>query len=183
MLFRSDQIVALCTGWASAVDGIELTFSVLEPVLAVLFGMIDSSHWRTHIIPNKWKLLEHFTSVPDDFKPLKRCLDNPELINAISELENPVAMVLWLAILWSKYKELIPEVRLQLETVTTDVAQSSRKADLDVYLSTMDSELGKAEESLTKYTVWSIDPTAVALRTRIDNLRQARASLLALTRS
>jgi len=112
--------------------------------------MINSSHWRAHIVVEKWKLLEYFTSVPDDSQPLKRCIDNLELMEAIKKVANPAAMVFGLAILWLKYKELIPEVREQLETVTKEVAQD-RRTDLDMYLSVMDSELRKAEDALTQF--------------------------------
>ena len=179
-IMEADQMRGLCVDWASAVDGIEHTYDVQKATLSVLFGMINSSHWRPYIVQNKWKLLEYFTSVPDDSQPLRRCLDNPELTTAISEVGNPAAMVLWLAILWLKYKELIPEVREQLETVTKEVAQGSRRTDLDMYLSVMDSELGKATDALTQHNTWSTDPAAVALRTKIDNLQQARVALLTL---
>ena len=59
-----DQLRLLCADWASAVDGIELTYNAQKATLTVLLGMINSPHWRPHIIPNKWKLLEYFTSVP-----------------------------------------------------------------------------------------------------------------------
>jgi len=80
-------------------------------------------------------------------------------------VENPAAMVLWLVILWLKYKELIPQVQEQLETVMKEVAQGRRRADLDMYLSVMDSELRRAEDALTQYNTWSTDPAALALRT------------------
>jgi len=48
------------------------------------------------------KLLEYLTPVADDFQPLKRCLDNPELMDAIRNVANPDVVVLWLAILWFK---------------------------------------------------------------------------------
>jgi len=181
-IMEPDQMRSLCVDWASAVDGIEHTYDVQRATLAVLFGMINSSHWRPHIVVEKWKLLEYFTSVPDDSQPLRRCIDNPELMEAIKNVDNPAAMVLWLAILWLKHKELIPEVREQLETVTKEVAQGRRRTDLDMYLSVMDSELRKAEDALTQYNTWSTDPAAIALRTKIDNLQQARASLVALKR-
>ena len=181
-IMESDQMEALCADWASAVDGIEHTYNVQKATLAVLFNMINSSHWRPHIVPNKWKLLDYFTSVPDDSQPLRRCLDNPELTIAISEVKSPAAMVLWLAILWLKYKELIPEVQAQVESFTKEVAQDSRRTDLDVYLSVMDSELKKAEDALTRHNAWSTDPAAVLLRTKIDNLQQARGALLTLKR-
>ena len=120
-------------------------------------------------------------SVPDNSQPLRRCVDNPELMDAIKNVANPVAMVLWLAILWLKY-ELIPQVQEQLEAVTKEVAQGRRRTDLDMYLSVMDSELRKAEDALTQYNTWSTDPAAIALRTKIDNLQQARVSLVALKR-
>ena len=181
-IMEENQMVALCTDWASAVDGIEHTYDVQKATLTVLFGMINSSHWRPHIVSSKWKLLEYFTSVPEDSQPLRRCLGNPELTPAISQVENQVAMVLWLAILWLKYKELIPEVREQLETVTKEVALSDRRPDLDMYLSVMDSESRKAEDALTQLGEWSTDPAAVALRAKINNLLQARDALLTLKR-
>jgi len=73
--------------------------------------------------------LEYFASVPDDSQP-RRCIDNPELTGASKNVVNPAVMVLWLVILWLKYKELIPEVWEQLETVTKEVTQG-RRADLD----------------------------------------------------
>ena len=179
-IMEPDQMKSLCVDWASAVDGIEHTFDVQKATLAVLFGMIDSPHWRPHIAPEKWKLLEYFTSVPDDSQPLRRCVDNSELMDAIRTVENPAAMVLWLAILWLKYKELTPQVREQLEVVTKEVAQSRRKTDLDMYLSVMGSELKKAEDALSQYNTWSTDPAAIALRTKIDNIQQANAALVAL---
>ncbi|KAF9784001.1 hypothetical protein BJ322DRAFT_1068077 [Thelephora terrestris] len=174
-----DQMRSLCLDWASVVDSIDHTHDVQKAILAVLLGMINSPHWRPHILAEKWKLLEYFTSIPDDSQPLKRCLDNPELIDAISKVDNPVAIVLWLSILWLKHNELIPEVREQLEAVTKDVAQR-RRSDVDMYLSVMDSEVKKAKEGLDKHHAWSTDPAAMALRTKVDNIQQAKVSLAAL---
>jgi len=179
-IMEPDQMGSLCVDWASAVDGIELTKDVQKAALTVFFGMINSSHWRPHVVREKWRLLEHFPSVPDDSLPLRRCIDNPELTDTIVKMENPAAMILWLAILWLKYKELTPQVLEQLETITKEVAQGERKTDLDVYLSVMDSYLRQAEDALMQYDMWSTDPAAIALRTKIDNLQQARTSLVAL---
>ena len=76
-IMEPDQMRSLCVDWASAIDGIEHTCDVQKATLAVLFGMVNSSHWRPHIVTEKWKLLEYFTSVPDDSQPLRRCIDNP----------------------------------------------------------------------------------------------------------
>jgi hypothetical protein len=176
-IMGSDQMKSLCKDWASAIDEIgPKAYHVQKVALTAFFDMINSPHWRPHIVPDKWRLLEHFTSAPDGCLPLKRCLDNEELIGAISKVENNHAVVLWLAILWLKYKELSPEVRSQLKTATKD----AQKWDFDRYLSLIETELGTAEHALTGFTTWSIDPTATALKMKIDSLREAKDSLLAL---
>ena len=43
--------------------------------------------------------------------------------------------------------------------------------DLDMDLLVMDSELKKAEDILTQYNTWSVDPVAIALRMGIGNLQ------------
>jgi len=190
-IMEPDQMRSFCVDWASAVDCIEHSYDVKRAALVVLFGMINSPHWRPHIVAGSWKLLEYSTSVPDDSQtkewcvpydpqPLRRCVDNPELIETIGAVESPEAMGLWLKILWLKYRELIPQVREQLEAVTKEFAQGTRKTDLDACLSVMDSELRKAEDALAQYDSRSTDPAAIALRTEIDNLQQARVALVAL---
>ena len=69
-----------------------------------------------------------------------------------------------------------------MEMVTKEVAQGRRRTDLYMYLSVMDQELRKARDALIQYNTWSTDPAAIALRTKIDNLQQARVSLVALKR-
>jgi len=180
-IMEPDQMRSLCVNWASAVDGIEHTHDVQKATVTVLLGMINSPYWRPYIVTEKWRLLEYFASVPDDSLPLKRCIDNPDLMGEIKRTENPTAMVLWPAILWLKYKELIPEVREQLETATKEAGRG-RRTDQDMYLSVMDSELRRAEDVLNQYDAWSTDPAAIALRTKIDNLQQARGSLISIKR-
>ena len=172
-----DEMSILCEDWASAVDDVGTTSThVQNAALVVLFGMMNSRHWRPHIAREKWKLLEYFASVPDDSEPLKRCLENSELVHAISKVDNPDATILWSAILWLKYKDLTTEVRKQLEEATKVASRSN----VDMYLRVMDSEWHEADDALTKYTTWSTDPIAIRLRAKIDDLRDARKCLVAL---
>ena len=181
-IMKPDQMRSLCADWASTVDVIEPTSDVQKATLAVLFGMVNSPHWRSHIVADKWNLLEYFPSVPGNSQPLRRCLDNPELIDAIRDVSNPAAMTLWMKILWLKYNELVPEVQKQLETVTKEIAQGRRRADLEMYQSAIESELATAENALTQYTTWSTDSVAVALRKKIDNLQHAKHALVSFKR-
>ena len=139
--------------------------------------MINSSHWRRHVVAEKWKLLEYFGSVPGESRPSRRCTDNPYLMDAIRDVGNPVAPSLWLEILWLKYGELIPQVRVKLEEFTKEIGQGRRRTDLGKYPSKLDSELGEVERALMQYNTWSADPAAVALRTKIENLQEARSTL------
>jgi len=181
-IMAPDQMRSLCADWASTVDAIEHSPDVQKATLMALLWMINSPRWHSHIVADKWELLEYFPSLPDDSQPLKRCLDNPKLIDEIRDVRNPAAMTLWMKILWMKYKELAPGVQKQLERVTKDVAQGRRRGDLETYQSAIEAELMKAENALTQYNTWSTEPTAIALRTKIENLQSAKFVLVSLKR-
>ena len=179
-IMTPDEMKILCADWASAVDEVGHSApAVQKAALAVLLEMMNSPHWRPHIVPEKWRLLEYFTSVvPDDSQALKRCLDNAELVQDISNMGNQDAMSLWSAILWLKYSELKPEVQRQLEGVT----KGAQRWDFERYLSVIEAEANKAEDELTEFNTWAISPEAAVLRTKIDNLKLAKDSLMALRR-
>ena len=169
-----DQMRSLCIDWASSVDGIEHTYDVQKATLSILFGMINLPYWCPHI---KFGILHRG---PRQLSTAEKV--HPELMEAIKNISNLAMMVLCLAIVWLKYKELIPQVQEQLEMVTKEVAQGRRRLDLDMYLLVMDQELRKAEDVLAQYNTWSTDPVAITLQTKINNLQQARVSSVSLNR-
>ena len=177
-IMEPDQMKSFCVDWASTVDCFRFTDDVKEAALMVLLGMINSPHWRPHIVTEKWKLLEHSTSVPDDSQPLRRCIDNPDLIGAIKDMDNPAVLSLWLKILWLKEKELIPEVRGKLEAITREDPHGKERADLERALESMQAELREAEEALSRYDTRSTDPDAVALRKTILDLGMGVSTLI-----
>lgn len=178
------QMKNFYTGWTSVVDAVEHTHDVQVAALTVFLGMINSDCWHPHIVVEQWKLLEYLTLVPDDLQPLRRCINNPELMDVIRSVENPATAVFWLTTLWLKYGELVPQVQKQLETVTEELAQGERKADLNKCLETMDSELGRVEGVLVQLEKTNDKMTehdtklATALRTEIKRLKKAKIPLL-----
>lgn len=62
---------------------------------------------------------------------------------------DPVAVTVWLAILWYKYEGLFPEVRERLEEVTKEVAQSGEMV-IDACLSVMSSELERVNDAFMR---------------------------------
>ena len=75
-----------------------------------------------------------------------------------------------------KYRELTLEVQMQLKEYT----KAAPRGDRDRYLRVMDAEWSEAEDALTKYTTWSTEPKSVALKTKLDSLRDARDFLIDL---
>ena len=51
-----------------------------------------------------------------------------------------------------------------------------------MYLLVIDSELRRAEDTLSQYNMWSTGLAALAMRTKINNLQQARVLLVTLKR-
>ena len=172
-IMEPEQMGRLCADWASVVDSLVETDRVKKFALMVLFGMMNSPHWRPHIVGEKWKLLEWSTSVPDDFEPLKRCIDNPEVTDVILQVGDADGVAAWLKILWLRYGKLVPEVQEKLEAASKKIAQTRRSA-LDVYLSAVDSELRKAKDASEE------DDTDSTTGAKIVNLRQAKDALLAI---
>jgi len=177
-IMKPDQAKNWYGNWNSIVHGVEHTQDTQKAILSVLLEMINSPHWRPHVAPEDWELLKYLSSVPDDFRPLRKCIDNPELIGVIRDTENQTPTLHWLPILWLKHQELDSRVREGLETFTGEIAQGGKRMVLNTCLSTMDSELEKAERALMQYTACPDDPAAVALRTKIETLQQAKVSLL-----
>jgi len=173
------EMEGLCVGWASAVDEFWGTDGVREAALAVLLDMINSSQWRPHVVPDKWKLLEQFDSVPDNSQPLTRCLKNPDLVDAVSTVGNPEPMVLWLKILLLKYNRLDRAVQGRLEASM----RGNQRKRVDEYLSVMQLELRGAEEESSKYGTWSTDSKATALEEKIESHEAAIGFLESVKKS
>ena len=168
-VMNDSEMERLCVDWASVVDGVWGTDDVLGPALTVFLHMINSSHWRSHVVPEKWELLAHLDSVPDDSQLLARCLQNPGLVDAITTVGNPDVAVPWLKFLFLQYDQLDPKVRDRLEASV----KGAQRINADNYLSMIQSELDEAEKELLGYNTWATAPEAVALMRKIDSHKAA----------
>jgi hypothetical protein len=135
------------------------------------------------VVAEMRKLLEYFYSVPDDFQPL-RYIDDPEPMDANTNVASPAAIFLWLGILWLKYRELIPQVRNSWRLLRRrSLKVAERQASVCVIShSVVGSGLGKAEAALEQDNTRSTHPAAIALGTRVNNFQQAMVSLVILRR-
>ena len=136
-------------------DCVERIPAVKTAALTVLLEMINSPSWRPHIVVEKLGLLEDLKSVPDDFQPLRSCINNPDLVDAIKGVGHPTAIVYWVTILWLKYGVLDSGVRDQLEAVTKEIARNERGRHFNASQSRVGgwradtaSEFGKAKDAV-----------------------------------
>ena len=172
-IMTPDETKRFCMDWASAVDEVGVTrHDTRAPALIVLFDMINSSHWRPYIVADKWKLLEYFTSDLDNSPSFRRCLGNPEVVDAILRGDR-AAMVLWSKISLLRYKDLTDEVLRRFGVAM----EKATGRELEVYMSAIDSELTNAEVELTRYKTLSTEERAVTLRREIDGHREAKVFL------
>ena len=184
---NSKQMKSFCMGWASAVDSVEQTTAVKIATLTVLLEMINSPHWYPHVPPEKFGLLEDIGLIPDDSQPLQNCINNPDLMGAIRDAENPIAIVYWVAILWPKYTELKLEVQEQLKTTTKEIVHNEQTPGFDAYRSPiskclldMNSELKKVKDKLRQYPAWPSNPTTASLNRKAEGLGLAIRTLGAI---
>ena len=162
-IMNDNEMKGLCTDWASAVDEVWGADGAGEPALTVLLFMINSPHWRPHVVRDKWKLLDHPALLPDS-QAFGRCLENPDAVDAILKVANPDTVLLWSKLLWLKYEMLTPAVREKLEASARD----ADRENVGLHLSVIEGELEVAERELVEYGQWSDDSKADALRAKIQ---------------
>ena len=66
-IMNDNEMKGLCTNWASAVDEVWGADGAREPVLTVLLVMINSPHWRPHVVRDKlncWTTPPCFRTTP-----------------------------------------------------------------------------------------------------------------------
>ena len=144
-LVEPDEMKRTCVGWASTVNevlGSEATRGVAwratwDAALTVLLNMINSFDWRYYVPQDQWKLLGDLDLSPNYSPPLRRCLENKELVDSLSRMENPEPITLWSNILLLNYNQLNRGVRDQLAASMRDV----QRERIDDYLSMVESKL------------------------------------------
>jgi len=180
--FPEVEAQALVTGWAHsaklAVDT-KVHEELRQMTLATLMSLLDSPFWRKFIPPERWDFLRHIGTLDDPKLPYSfyRCLRNTEVIPFLKRVVNQEAFLTWLVILWTKYPDLPPEVKTQLEAETIEVATGERRSNIPVYISIMDEEMGRIGKKAKGYYAWSFDQEAVELRARQSSLREAYRKL------
>jgi hypothetical protein len=91
----------------------------------------------------------------------------------LKQVVNQEAYLTWLVILWTKYPDVSPEVKIQLEDETIEIRKESSGRNIPVYVSVMEEEIGRIGQKVKSHYAWSFDQEVVELRARQSNLRAA----------
>ena len=176
--FPEAEARALITGWAHsaklAVDT-RVHEELRQITLTTLMSLLDSQFWREFIPPERWDFLRHVGDLDDPKLPRSfyRCLGNTAVIPHLKQVVNQEAFLTWLVILWTKYPDVSPEVKIQLEDETVDIAKGPRRSNIPVYVSIMEEEMERVRRKAKSHYAWSFDQEVVELRARQNNLREA----------
>ena len=180
--FPVDDARALVAGWAHsaklAVDT-KVHEELRQMTLTTLMSLLDSPFWREFIPPERWDFLRHVGTLDDPELPSSfyRCLGNTTVIPYLKQVVNQEAFLTWLVILWTKYPDVSPAVKAQLEAETLEVAEGPRRGNIPIYISIMDEEMERIRQKAKGHYAWSFDQEAVELRARQNSLSEAYQKL------
>ena len=106
-------------------------------------------------------------------------------MDAIRDVDNPMAVMHWVEFLWLKYGELDPGVLAQLKAITTEIAWNERggehfdvsRSRVGMWRESTASESRKAKDELKQYPMGSSDMVATALEEKVKGLQLAIGAL------
>jgi len=186
VLHSPDQVLALVTGWSSAVIVAlkrKPTDSLKKSAATTLFSLVDSPSWRKYIPAERLTILELASVIGDELPdPFHRCLQNPTVLPYLVE-ENRGMSILWVLIQWMNFSSLSNDVRAELEAATAEAWARGRRGDPAAFVSTMDKEIAHVEGEIQTYDPWSFEARVVKLRGRLEDLQGARKKLVKLKKS
>ena len=185
--FTMDQVNSFISGWSSSAhetmekeNGRFLT----ESLFGMLMGLLDSPFWREHIPQDRWCILTLLGGMTEERIPpsFYRCVKNPTIVPYLKQVDPHGVNVLaqWAAILWAKYPDLSQGVRSQVENETRNMASGqSSKDNLSSYLTIVEGQIQLLRDRIKSHA-WSFGEDVAELRKRLDSLRAARGTLIAI---
>ena len=176
--FSEDEAKDLVNGWAHsakiAVDT-KVHEELAQMALTTLMSLLNSPFWRKFIPPERWDFLKFVGTLDDPKLPRSfySCLRNKEIVPHLGQVVNKEALLTWLVILWTKYPDISPVVKTQLEDETIEIARGPRANNILEYISIMEGEMGRIGKKVKAYYNWSFEQEVVELRSRQSSLREA----------
>jgi len=137
--------------------------------LIVLFGMLRSPEWRSHIVTRFWKMLAYCITVDEELGPFAWCLQNAtELLDFVRGLPDGEGLKWWYGTLWFHYDKLDTTVRGEVERIAKDMSLGDGLSDLNLYLNLIGQEIARTRHELDELRDEDkLDTSGMKLRTRL----------------
>lgn len=137
--------------------------------LIVLFGMLRSPVWRSHIVTRFWKMLAYCSPVSEELESFAWCLRNAtELLDFLRGLPDGEGLKWWYGALWFHYEKLDTTVRDEVERIAKDMSLGDGLSDLNLYLNLIGQEAVKLRKSVDETpNEHKMGVVGMALRTRL----------------
>ena len=150
---------------------------------SILFGMLRSPEWRSHIVTRLWSLLAHWTLVDEEQESFKWCLQNAiELLDFTKGLLYVEGFRWWYGTLWLHFDKLDPTVHGEVERIARDISSGDGLSDLNLYLDLIGQEVKRTRQELDELTEeYRLADSCMRLRARIVTLEENYRRLARIT--
>ena len=149
----------------------------------VLFWMLRSPEWRSHIVTKFWKMFAYSFLVDEKLESFAWCLRNAiELLDFMRGLPDGEGLKWWYGVLWFHYDKLDTTVRDEVERIAKDMSLGDGLSDLNLYLNLIGREVVRTQEEMDEIpSQYRLDMFGMELRTRLIILEgnRHRLSLIA----
>ena len=139
--------------------------------VTILFGMLRSPEWRSHIVTQFWGSLAYCPLV-EELESVTWCLGNAiELLEFTRGLPDGEGLKWWYWTLWFHYDRLDTTALEEVKKIAVDMRQNDGLSDLNLYLNLIQEEVSEKRKRID---------TLVGGQWPIGVRRDLRARLVAL---
>ena len=169
-VMEPEEMVEFCENIAVfVVDDVLHESHIQRRSLTVLFGMLRSPEWRSHIATRFWKMLAYCIVVDEGLGPFAWCLQNAtELLDFMRGLPDGEGLRWWYGTLWFHYDKLDTTVRNEVERIAKDMSLGDGLLDLNLYLNLIGQEVARTRQEVDELRDEAkLDRPGMKLRTRL----------------
>jgi len=169
-VMEPEEMAEFCENLAVyVIDDVIHASHIQKRGLTVLFGMLRSPEWRSHIVTRFWKMLAYCITVDEELGPFAWCLQNAtELLDFVRGLPDGEGLKWWYGTLWFHYDKLDNAVRDEVERIAKDMSLGDGLSDLNLYLNLIGQEVVRTRQEVDKLPDEDkLDVPGMKLRTRL----------------
>jgi len=151
---------------------------VLDWSFAVVVALERKSkdHLKMSVVTTLFSFMDEVSD------PFYRCLRNPDILPCLKGTNREMS-ILWVLIQWANYFHLTEDVKTRLESATLEVWARGRRGDPAAFVSTVSKEISRLDREIQAHDQGSFGARVVTLRTRLEDLQEARKRLVKVKKS